>query len=270
LYLNQDWAGDTERRAKTHVPQEIVFAEKWRIGLDLLDRARATLPGAWVTGDDEFGRCTELRAALRQRRLRYVLDVPCNTLVRDVAERLPPTRPGGKPRRPAFERVDRWAARQPGGRWRQVRVRDGAKGPQVVKVLLATVQTKDEEGRVGGSERLAILRSCAAKPQTWYALSNDRVARLHGTRHRIEEVLKEGKGEVGLADYEVRSWVGWHHHMTLSLLALWFLQTERLRLGGKNPGHHGAASAADLHRPAPGAKRRRRAHRRGGQPGAAA
>ena len=54
-------------------------------------------------------------------------------------------------------------------------------------------------------------------------------------RHRIEEVFAQAKGEVGLDHYEVRSWVGWHHHMTLSLLALWFLVLERRRLGGKTP-----------------------------------
>jgi hypothetical protein len=59
--------------------------------------------------------------------------------------------------------------------------------------------------------------------------------------------LEEGKQEVGLSHYEVRSWVGWQHHMTLSLLALWFVQTERLRLGGKNAGGDGAAGAGHLH-----------------------
>jgi hypothetical protein len=61
----------------------------------------------------------------------------------------------------------------------------------------------------------------------------------------VEEALEEGKGEVGLGEYEVRSWVGWHHPMTLSLLALWFLQWERLRLGEKNAGVDGAASERD-------------------------
>src|SRR5207244_1391369 len=203
-------------------------------------------------------------------------DVPCNTLVRDVAERRPPSRPGGRERRPLFERVDRWVARQPAGRWRQVKVRDGEKGPIEVKVLLATVQTKDEDGCVGGSERLAVIRSCAKKPQTWYTLSNAReakraeVARVHGARHRVEELLAEGKGEVGLGHYEVRSWVGWHHHMTLSLLALWFLQLERLRLGGKNAGGDGAAGAGDLHGTAAAAAAERRADSRGREPGAAA
>jgi SRSO17 transposase len=239
LYLPQDWAADRKRRALTYVPGAVAFQEKWRIGLDQLDRVRADLPGRWVAGDDEFGRCTELRGLLRLRRLRYVLDVPCNTLVRDPAERRPPSQPGGRPRRPVFERIDRWVARQPAGRWRQVKVRDGAKGPLEVKVLLATVQTRDQDGRVGPTERLVALRGGEKKPRTSYALSNAReagrgeVARVQGSRHRVEELLAAGKGEVGLGHYEVRSWVGWHHPMTLSLLALWFLETERLRLGGK-------------------------------------
>jgi SRSO17 transposase len=276
LYLDQDWAADPKRRAQAAVPAEVVFQEKWRIGLDLLDRAWAELPGGWVTGDDEFGRCTELRAALRLRQRPYVLDIPCNTLVRDVSERRPPARPGGRPRRPLFERVDHWVARQPAGRWRTVTVRDGEQGPHTARVLLATVQTKDEDGRVGPSERLAVFRSGGRQPRTWYTLSNARqakrwqLARAHGARHRVEEVLEEGKGEVGLNHYEVRSWVGWHHHVTLSLLALWFLQTERLRLGGKNAGGDGAAGAGDLHGTAARAGGQRDADRRGGEPSAAA
>jgi SRSO17 transposase len=169
--------------------------------------------------------------------------------------------------------VDQWVARQPAGRWRKVKARDGDKGPLAFTVLLATVQTKDEGGRVGGSERLAVLRR---GEQTWYTLSNAReagraeLAGVHGSRHRVEELLGQGKGEVGLGHYEVRSWVGWHHHMTLSLLALWFLQTERLRLGGKNAGRDGAAGAGAVHGVAPPAGAERHGHCRGGQPRAAA
>ena len=241
-----------------------------------MDEARAALPGGWVAGDDEFGRCTALRGALRRRRRPYVLDVPCNTLVRDPTERRPPSRPGRKPRLPLFERVDQGVARQPAGRWRTVTVRDGAKGPIQVRVLLAMVQTKDEDGGVGPRERLAVLRSCEAKPQTGYTLSNAReakrwqLAQVHGARHGAEELLEAGKGEGGLGHYEVRSWVGWHHHLTLSLLALWFLQLERLRLGGKNPGPHRAAGAGDLHGIAAGAESQRGAHCRGRASGVAA
>ena len=138
------------------------------------------------------------------------------------------------------------------------------------------MQTKEEDGRVGGRERLAVIRTCERTPQTWYTLSNARderravLARVHGQRHRIEELLAEGNGEVGLSHYEVRSWVGWHHHMTLSLLALWFLQTERLRLGGKNAGGDGAAGPGHLHGTAKGAEAEPNARGRGHRPSAAA
>jgi len=89
LYLPQDWAADRARRTQTQVPLDVVFQESWRIGLDLLDRTAAELPFGWVAGDDEFGRCSEFRAALRFRQRRYVLDVPCNTQVRDLSRRRP-------------------------------------------------------------------------------------------------------------------------------------------------------------------------------------
>jgi SRSO17 transposase len=276
LYLPKDWADDVTRRLRTHVPPEVEFREGWRIALELLDQARDALPGRWVVGDDEFGRASALRGQLRLRRLRYVLDVPCNTLVRDPSARRPPRREGGRALMPLFERVDQWVERQAAGRWRTVKVRDGSKGPVSVKVLLATVQTKDEDGRAGARERLVVLKSGGATAQTWYALSNAREARrgelavVHGRRHGIEERLEEGKGEVGLSHYEVRSWVGWAHHMTLSLLALWFLQTERLRLGGKNAGADGAASEGGVHGTAAGRGRGRGRHRGGGERGAAA
>src|ERR1700676_2348613 len=116
LYLDQDWAADAKRRAATFVPTTVALAEKWRIGLDLLDRARATLAGDWVAGDDEFGRCTEFRAALRQRRCRYVLDVPCNTLVRDLSERRPATRPGPPAAGPACRSSSAWIGGRRGSR----------------------------------------------------------------------------------------------------------------------------------------------------------
>jgi len=63
----------------------------------------------------------------------------------------------------------------------------------------------------------------------------EELLRVAAARHGIEELFEAAKGEVGLAHYEVRSWTGWHHHVTLSLLALWFLRQERERLGKKTP-----------------------------------
>jgi SRSO17 transposase len=245
LYLPKEWAEDPVRRKKTHVPAWVPFQESWRIGLDLLDRSGPDLPFAWVAGDDEFGRCAAFRAALRQRRLQYVLDVPCNTQIRDLGET-----PEEGHRRPPWRRVDAWAQAQPKSRWRKIHLGAGSKGPKVVWALEAWVQTKDEDGRVGRRERLVVIRTLDREPRCWYTLSNASAAiplatvvDVHGRRHGAEELFGAGKGEVGLDHYEVRSWVGWHHHITLSLLALWFLQLERNRLGGKNPGHDGAADA---------------------------
>jgi SRSO17 transposase len=235
LYLPREWAEDPARRAQAQVPEAVVFQENWRIGLDLLDRSGPGLPFGWVAADDEFGRCAAFRAELRGRRLRYVLDVPCNTLIRDLGET-----PVAGHRRPPWRRVDAWAKAQPASRWRRLVVGDGSQGPQVVRALEAWVQAKDEDGCPGPRERLVVIRTTDREPRVWYTLSNapadallSAVVAAHGRRHGAEELFGAGKGEVGLGHYEVRSWVGWHHHMTLSLLALWFVSLEKGRLEKK-------------------------------------
>src|SRR5262249_35256881 len=113
-------------------------------------------------------------------------------------------------------------------------------------------------------------RTVEATPRTDYSLSNagpevplSELVRVRFTRHRIEEVFGAAKGEVGLGQYEVRGWVGWHHHMTLSLLALWFLLLERSGVGGGTPGGEGVADAGDLHPPATVSSPEPRANRGG-------
>jgi len=251
LYLSEEWAADAKRRQECHVPAGVTFQESWRIGLALIERSRVGLPFGWVAGDDEFGRATAFRAELRSRRLRYVLEVPANTLIRALDEA-----PAAGKRRPPWRRVDAWAQALPASRWRKFTRGDGAKGPKVVRAVEAWVQTKEEGGRVGPRERLVVIRTVDGVSQTWYALSNApaavplaRVVAVQGQRHGVEELLQAGKGEVGLGHYEVRSWVGWHHHMTLSFLALWFLILEKGRLRKKNPGANRAPVAGSV-RPA--------------------
>jgi SRSO17 transposase len=253
LYLPVERATDSLHRLKTHVPAQVVFQEGWRLSLDLLRTTGRQLPHRWVVGDDEFGRASDFRAQLRLHHERYLLDVPCTTTVRDLSERRPPTHPGGRERRPLFEQVAAWTARQPKRRWRTFHVADGEKGPRQVQALQQWVQSKDEDGHVGPRERLVVIRTLETKPETWYTLSNAHAdvplaacVQAHGARHGVEELFAEGVGQVGLNHYEVRSWLGWHHHMTLSLLALWFLQLERRRLGKKKPGGDGAANGGDL------------------------
>jgi SRSO17 transposase len=146
-----------------------------------------------------------------------------------------------------------------------------------VKAVQQWVQTKDEGGLVGPRERLVVIRELGQRAQTWYTLSNARkevplaeAVKAHGQRHWVEELFEEGNQEVGLNHYEVRSWTGWEHQMTLSLLALRFLQVERLRLGGENAADHRGAGAGDLHGTAAAAQANRAADRGAGQRGTAA
>ena len=255
LYLPKAWARDKKRRKECHIPKGIKFQEKWRISLDQLKRCGQALPHGWIVGDDEFGRVVSFRARLRKRKERYVLDVPCNTLVRDLGESPPPrTRRTGMAPKAPFRRVDAWAARQPASAWQRLEVRPGSKGPLVVDAVEAPrVQTQNEKRRIGPVERLVVVRN-PTMGQTWYTLSNAapevplaQVVGAHAERHRVEELFEQGKGEAGMDHYEVRSWQGWHHHMTLALLALWFLVLERKRLGEKKTGGDGPPSARDLH-----------------------
>lgn len=277
LDLPEDWADDAARREKCHVPLEIPFQEKWRIALDLLDRSLPGLPHGWIVGDDEFGRVADFRAALRRRPERYVLDVPCDTTVRDLEQRRPRRRHAGRGRKREvpFRRADAWAASQANSRWERITVRGGEKGPLVVDAMTVRVRTK-HDGRIGPEERLVVIRP-VGESRVDYALTNAgpavplaELVRVQRQRHRIEEVFEAGNGEAGLDHYEVRGWVGWHHHMTLSLVALWFLCLERQRLGGENPGDHGAANETNRHAitPSPGPDRRR--DRRSRHPRAAA
>jgi SRSO17 transposase len=253
LYLPKCWAEDRDLRKKCHVPARAKQQTSWEIALDLLERNR-DVPHAWVTADDEFGRPVEFRRALRQRGEAYVLDVPCNTLVRDLDE---PVRRRGRrgPRKPPFRRADAWAKRQPENRWQEFEIRGGTKGPLRAKVLRARVQTWASRR---AEEVLLVIQTLEETPRTYYVLAwspaataTDVLVRAHAERHRVEETLQEGKGEVGLGHYEVRSWIGWHHHMTLCCLALLFVVLEKLRVGEKNTDRDGFPGASDPHRTPP-------------------
>jgi SRSO17 transposase len=283
LYLPEDWADDADRRQRCCVPEEVAFQEKWRIAADLVERCRAGLPHGWVTGDDEFGRPAQLRAWMRRQGERYVLDVPSDTVVRDLEQRRPRRKRAGRGVRPQvpFCRVDVWAARQAPSRWTRLIVRDGERGPLSIDAMTVRVRTKLER-KNGPEERLVVMRTVEETPELHYALTNagpevalEELVRVRFTRHKIEEVFEAAKQEVGLAQYEVRSWIGWHHHVTLALLALWFLCCERRAIGGKNAGDHRLASARGVRAVAEGSAAesgadRGRSHARAATQGAGA
>jgi SRSO17 transposase len=238
LYLPQEWARDRQRRQAAGVPRTVRFRTRHELALEMLDERGPLLPHAWISGDDEMGRCTWFRRELRVRGERYLLAVPSNTTVRDLTAPAPPPTGTGRPRRVPFTRVDQWCARQPAQAWQTLEVRAGEKGPITVQAVWTLVQARTE-GRVSDVPEVLVIFREAQADGTWkhdYLLSNAvlevtvaEYARVFKAQHRVEECLQRAKGEAGLADYEVRTWRGWYHHQALALTATWFLTVEARR-----------------------------------------
>jgi SRSO17 transposase len=250
LYLPEEWTRSRHRRRGAGVPLVVRFRTRHQLILDMLDGRGGRLPHAWVSGDGELGRSSWLRQQLRGRGEVYLLSVPPNTSVRDLAAEVPYAGCGRDPKAP-FTRVDRWAAALPAGAWQTVEVRDAEKGPLVVQIARGLVQALTER-RPSDTAELAVAVRERHPDGTWkhdYLLSNalldtslEEFARVFKARNRVEECLKRAKGEAGLADYQVRNWPGWHRHQTLALLAAWFLTEETRR--GKNPDPGADVAAA--------------------------
>lgn len=242
LYLPKEWASSRRRRKEAGVPKTISFQTRHQLALEMLEEQGSILPHAWVAGDDEMGRCSRFRLALRGREQRYVLAVPSNTLVRD--QQRPPPPYAGRGRRPKspFVRVDRWCQALAEASWTRIDVRDAQKGPLTIEVVKCPVQARTETGGTGPDEVLLITRELQGDGtfKHDYYLSNaesdvalEELTRVTKAAHRIEDCFQRAKGDAGLGDYQVRNWIAWHHHQTLALLAAWFLNQETRR--GKNP-----------------------------------
>jgi SRSO17 transposase len=252
LYLPKIWANRKRRRNKVGVPTEIRFRTRHELMLEMLDERGPLLPHAWIAGDDELGRSSWFRKQLRSRNERYLLAVPSNTLVRDLTVPDPPYSGRGPRPRVPFTRVDRWCAGVPPSAWQTIEVRDGEKGPLVTQAVRRLVQARTEGKASDVAEWLVVFRE-RQQDGSWkhdYLLSSAPLAtplwefaRVFKAQHRIEDSLKRAKGEAGLADYQVRTWEGWHHHQTLSLIATWFLTQETRR--GKNPDTSAHSSAGE-------------------------
>jgi SRSO17 transposase len=246
LYLPKSWARSKTRRAKAGVPAEVKFRTRHQQALEMLDEHADALPHAWVAGDDEMGKVPEFRGELAARHERYLLAVPSNTLVRDLEAEPPDYSGRGRHPKSPWQRADKWCGALAQEAWTTIDVRDGEKGPLTVEATKVLVRAKTAPGK-GYDETLIVIRERQADGSMKhdYYLSNappdtplSEFARVAKAAHRIEECLHRAKSEAGLADYEVRTWRGWHHHQTLSLLATWFL-TQETRRGKKiHAGDH--------------------------------
>jgi SRSO17 transposase len=256
LYLPKDWAKDKARRKKCGVPKNIRYQTRHELALDMLESNGRYLPHAWITGDDEMGRPSGFRRDLRALGEQYLLAVPSNTVVRDLESEPPAYCGKGQPPKQPFKRVDRWRETLSEDAWKKIDVRDGEKGPLVIEIVKRRVLARTERGKDDCGEELLIVTRMKESDGTMkydYYLSNasadtplDELARVVKAEHRIEDCLKRAKSEAGLSDYEVRTWMGWHHHQTLSLISLWFLILETRRGKKIYPGLDGPAGANDV------------------------
>jgi SRSO17 transposase len=260
LSLPEDRARDEQRRQECHVPLEVRYQTRQEQCLEMLDAWGDQVPHGWVTGDDELGRHTQFRHQLRERGERYVLGVPCTTTMRDLEAPLPAYAGRGRRPKAPWQSVTEWRRALPGHAWTHLTVRDGETGPVEIELVRRWVQTRMERKRTGPAEWLVVTRRPLTDDRAWeprasrdatdqderyryhYYLSPTCVsggelqepslaalARVIKAGACIEASFKRGKGEVGMDEYQVRTWQGWHHHIALSLMALWFLIGETHR-----------------------------------------
>lgn len=246
LYLPESWADNADAREKCHVPPNVRFRTAPDLTLDMLDRA--TVSYQWFVGDEEFGRPPAFRAGLRERKKLYAIEIPSNTHVRVVRRDK-----AGRAVLGSQQRVSDIARALKPGSWNRIFVKAGTKEPIYVQAADIEVMTKaDGAATFDIEERLVLIRIPGPKKVTKYVISNSKrasvcigaVVRALCARHVIEELFERAKGEAGIAHYEVRSWVGWHHHITLALVASWFLELERRRFRDGRPHDHGPTCRA--------------------------
>src|SRR3954452_21258441 len=252
LYLPKAWAVDRARRKRCSVPKSARYRTRHELALEMLRETGPLLPHAWVTGDDEMGRSSRFRAELRRLDEPYLLAVPSNTTVRDLEGATPEWGGRGPHPKRAFEQVRAWSKALEPGAWRRIQVGDGERGPQFVDLVATRVVARTDRGRIGPEELLVVIRGLDedgatkhdsylsnAPPETLPGI----LARVAKAEHRVERCLQRCKSEAGLAESQVRTWSGWHHHQALSLIAAWFLVQEARRGKKGDAGFDGAAGA---------------------------
>jgi len=246
LYLPESWTQDPERRAAAGIPAEVKFQTKWELALELIDEAQKWgLRCGVVLADAGYGEVTEFRQGLETRQLPYAVGIPSTLGVWTKPPRIyklkargqgrPPSAYHYGPQRPGTVREVAQKARG----WKQVRWREGSKGWLESRFDACRVQPSHgfHEGRPPHKEVWLLVEwPRGEKEPTQYFLCDlpkhyplRRLVRVVKARWKIEQDYQQLKEELGLDHYEGRSWAGWHHHVTLVMLAHAFLTLERLR-----------------------------------------
>jgi SRSO17 transposase len=225
LYLPKGWADDHSRRREAGIPDEIPFATKPEMARTMLRRAlKAGVPARWVTADEVYGSDSKFRRLIEDSGLGYVVAVTS-------AQRL---FLGGY-----YGRADDFAAGLDEDAWKRLSCGAGSKGQRLYDWAFVGFPFQSDEEWAKG---LLVRRSIADPTERAYYLCRcprgttlEGLVGVAGCRWSIESAFEQAKQEVGLDDYEVRSWDGWHRHVTLSLLAHAFLEALRVSASAGPP-----------------------------------
>lgn len=250
LYLPDEWfeAAHRERWDTCGVPAATSFKTKPALALEMLQalEVAGSLRFRWVTCDEAFGRDRTFLDGVAALGRWDFAEVPHDTQVwlSRPATAVPAW--SGRGRRPrkarlgpgavAPQRVDQLAAAVPPDGWQAFLIKEGSTGPLVAECACHR-GVAVRAGLPGPDVWIVLRRTWGETPELKVSLSNAPghipvpvLVRMAGMRWPIETACEERKGGLGLDHYEVRSWLGWHHHMTLCLLAHHFLVRTRMRV----------------------------------------
>lgn len=244
LYLPQAWVDEPARCAEAGIPPDKrVFRTKAELADEMRRHARHLgIRFKWMGVDAGYGKETWLLRAWDAEGETWVADVHCDQKVylEDPKPVVPQrrSRKGVAPSRLIAQtssvRVDEWAAGQPELEWKKIALRESTKGTLSVEVLHRRVWLWDGKEPAAHCWHLIVRREIGSPRDIKYSLSNaheatttERLAYQQGQRYWIEQALRNGKSEIGLGDYQLRLWQGWHHHMAMVMLAMLFMFEER-------------------------------------------
>jgi SRSO17 transposase len=262
LYLPAEWAKDAERCDRAKIPEgEREYRAKWELALDMVRRARAGgVRFGWVGADSLYGHNNLFLNALEDDGENFVADVRKDFMVwtEEPATSVPPRKPGSRGAGPtvprlddpaqkarAHTRVDALTSEHFEAGAEVLKYRAGTKGELCAKFWSTGVWVWDANRNGPPPRRRTLIVRQDASGDFKYTLTNlppaegraalGELAHKQGERFWIEHAFHEAKSQLGMAQYQVRVWRGWHHHMALVALALLFTTLEKIRTRGAHP-----------------------------------
>jgi SRSO17 transposase len=243
LYIPEEWFTDLSRCKEAGIPDSLEFRTKGEMALAMVRRLRREgLHFAYTVFDAGYGHLPWLLRTLADDQEVFLAEVHSDQAIY-LCDPVPsvPKRKSTKGKAPfrlqaqtAPLTVVAWAAAQPAAHWRRLSVREGEKGDVIADYLTHRVWLWDGAEKRARCWHLLVRRETDGS-KLKFCLSNTkpaaslrRLAEMQASRHFVERAFEDAKGACGMAQYQVRGWQAWHHHMALVMIALMFLAKERL------------------------------------------